>query len=43
MEGNKPKLTSAGEDMEKSEPSHAACGDGNNAVATEKRGSASKS
>lgn len=43
MEEDKPKLTSAGEDMEKSEPSHTACGDGNNAAAMEKRGSASKS
>lgn len=43
MEENKPKLTSTGEDVEKSEPSHTACGDANNAAAMEKLGSASKS
>lgn len=43
MGQNKPKLTSAGEDVEKSEPSHTVCGDGNNAVVIENLGSASKS
>lgn len=42
MGKNKPRLTSAGEDMEKPEPSHTVCGDGNDPAAMEQLGRASK-